>query len=290
MDIASAQESRNIKLMAGFSHGKGVSLTFREPDIMPDDYLASRIQKGLILVSADRELAEEGTGFGVPVIKFAHETVFPGSSRITRKNKDDLSIVKIEYDLNLVKRLDVRGKRLNSAIAYKAKEFFAGLHRKYPALRRIGTWISTRLRTTFTLETRFETIYSKGTVSVIYTILTRESLVHVVAYLGGLKKDGCTEIAILNELGANFFDEYRDSSGLFLSGTAIGSWDETQASEASFIDSRDDIAFTLRRIDGAKMFRGRELVAGKLAWSGLDYVLPKGTVKFAYDIKLGGSR
>ncbi|MCX9025362.1 MAG: hypothetical protein OIN85_04610 [Candidatus Methanoperedens sp.] len=91
----------------------------------------------------------------------------------------------------------------------------------------------------------------------------------------------------MNELGANHFDSYRDSNGLFLRGKAIGTWDETIADETSFIDFRDSIAFTLNRVKEARMFRGRELVEGRLAWSGLAYVLPHDIINFTYDIRIG---
>jgi hypothetical protein len=35
------------------------------------------------------------------------------------------------------------------------------------------------------------------------------------------------------------------------------------------------------------MFRGRELVEGRLAWSGLAYRLPGDIINFTYDIRIG---
>ena len=48
-------------------------------------YPASRIQKGLVLGLKDRDLSEEGVGFGVPVLKFGLESIFPGSWRMSAK-------------------------------------------------------------------------------------------------------------------------------------------------------------------------------------------------------------
>ena len=100
------------------------------------------------------------------------------------------------------------------------------------------------------------------------------------------KVDGCTELIVLNEQGANWFDIYQDSDGLILKGDRIGSWNRIKATYASFRDQEDGLAFTLKRVEGARMFRGRELVTGSLAWSGLAYVLPPLTEKFAYSIEL----
>ena len=61
----------------------------------------------------------------------------------------------------------------------------------------------------------------------------------------------------------------------------------SKQNDASFVDPSDGLMFSLKRVDGARMFRGRELVAGCLAWSGLAYVLPPETKEFAYSIELG---
>ena len=100
------------------------------------------------------------------------------------------------------------------------------------------------------------------------------------------KNDDCTELVVLNEQGANWFDTYQDSDGLILKGERIGSWDQIGADYASFVDAVDGIIFTLKKVRGAQLFRGRELAAGSLAWAGLAYVLPYWTEKFAYSIEL----
>ncbi len=53
------------------------------------------------------------------------------------------------------------------------------------------------------------------------------------------------------------------------------------------IDFCDNIAFTLKQVKGARMFRGRELVKDRLAWSGLAYVFPQDIINLAYDIRIG---
>ncbi len=50
---------------------------------------------------------------------------------------------------------------------------------------------------------------------------------------------------VMNEQGAHFFDQYRDSSGTCLSGKEIGCWDEVAAEEASFASSTHGVAFSL---------------------------------------------
>ena len=58
--------------------------------------------------------------------------------------------------------------------------------------------------------------------------------------------NGCTDLIVLNEQGANCFDTYKDTDSRILSGKEIGSWDEANANYASFIDPLDKLSFTLK--------------------------------------------
>jgi len=266
----------------------GVCLHFKDPEIVPGDYPACRIQKGLVLVLENRDISEEGIGFAVPVLKFGNETIFPGNACVSTEKDGDISVVKIDYDMNLVERMVVKSsRRIESEAFYRIKECFSWLHRKYPLLRGILVQSSNSLRRTWGLETRFEKIACAGMVSVVNTVNTKNGTIHVGVDISNVNKERCIEVNIMNELGANYFDSYRDSNGLFLKGNAIGTWDETFADEASFIDSCDNVAFTLNAKKGARMFRGRELVEGRLAWSGLAYRLPGDIINFTYDIRIG---
>lgn len=267
--------------------GRGISLIFRNVRDSPWSYPSDRIQKGLILAYGDRELAEEGVGFGVPVLKFGCETVFPGSAQVITSKNQAASTIDVNYNLNVVQRLAMNGRTLSSPAVYEAQEYFARLHRNYTALRSPGKWFFNNLQRICAIEERFEDTISTGTARVVYTIPSGEAMVHVSVDLAGLKKDRPTDIVVANEQGAGCFDRYSDSDGLSLEGKAIGAWDETFAREMSFTDFCEGISFTLLNTQGARMFRGREILAGKLAWSGLDYLLPYGTDSYNYDIRIG---
>ena len=86
--------------------------------------------------------------------------------------------------------------------------------------------------------------------------------------------ESLTEVIVMNEQGAHFFDQYRDSSGARLSGKEIGCWDEVTAEEASFASSTHRVAFNLPQVPGARLFRGRELIGSRLAWAGFGYSFP----------------
>lgn len=286
----SSTRQSDISARVRIDMGRGVSLLFRNPGSGPCEYPTNRIQKGLILAYGNREMAEEGLGFGVPLLKFGYETVFPGNACVTSKKDSETPILKVNYDLNLVERKAVKSRKsINNKAFYKIKEHLSKLYRKHPPLRGIFWQVSKGLRLICDIETRFENIPTIGTASVIYSIHPRRSTVHVSVNLCELRKDGDTEIIIINEQGANHFNQYHDSNGIILNGDAIGAWDETFADEASLIDSCNDIVFTLQKVKGARMFRGRELVASRLAWSGLNYVISPHTVNFTYTIMIGAA-
>ncbi len=267
-----------------------MSLLFRDPEAGPPGYPTGRIQKGLVLALDGVDLVEEGLGFGVPLLKFGPETVFPGGATLRTGRDGDKMVVRVDFDLNLVERVGVLGGRgARSGAFRRARGFFSGLHREYPPLRGAIALAAGGLRFALGMESRFEEVASMGTANVVYTIRPREGIINTSVDLSDLKRDGCTEIIVANEQGASFFDRYRDSSGAAREGREIGTWDETGAQEASLIDPRHGIAFTLGRLPGARMFRGRELAVGRLAWSGLNYALPPGTAGFAYDIGIGAS-
>lgn len=261
-----------------------IYLLFR--DAAKGDYASCRIQKGLLLACGQEDLSEEGMGFGVPILKFGHEAIFPGSARIGTRRDGDKTIVDVGYDLNLVEIMAVKGKKINNRYFYTVKEYLSWLHREYPHFRKILTRASNTLRRFLDIETRFEEVATFGRVDVRYIINADNIRIRVDT--SRVKKYGCTEIMLMNEQGANYFDIYRDSNGTALSGNAIGTWGETFAGEASFVDPYHNLEFTLQKVAGSRMFLGRELVHGRLAWAGLAYLIPSCTDNFEYDIRIKG--
>ncbi|MBI2851566.1 MAG: hypothetical protein HYX84_00470 [Chloroflexi bacterium] len=245
-----------------------------------------RIQKGLTLAYQDAELVEEGTGFGVPIVKLGYETVLPGYASIVQQKRGEM--IRVNYHLNLAQRLRSKnGKRLDWPPLYWANEWFSRLHRKYPAARGLISGTGHSLRKMLGLIRAFEETATFGTVAVTYIIHNRQGLISVDMDLSELPRHRNIEIIITNEQGASHFDSYRDSEGTVKNGEAIGTWEEVQANEASLIDRRNEIVFSLERVPGARLFRGRELAPGTLAWSGLDYVLTSHPSSFSYDVQIG---
>lgn len=266
----------------------GVGLLFKKPGPGPWRYPSGRVQKGLIISSNSHELVEEGVGLGLPIIRFGQVVFFPGDALVSTRRKDGRVITRVNYNLNLIIcKTQKWGGTIENPHFYRIDEFFSRLHRRNPALRGVLTWASYPIKLLFGMNTGFRETDSAGLVSVKYDIDIIKGIIHISINLTGLKRDGCTGITIANEQGADHFGLYRDSNGLTLKGKEIGTWDESFAQQSSLVNSGDGMSFSINEVREARIFRGREVLTNRLAWSGLNYVLSGNTTDFCYDIKIG---
>ena len=91
----------------------------------------ARLQKGLTLVDGDRELAEEGVGFGVPVVMKGLQTIFPGDIEISTSQEGMLQIIHAVYRLNLVEKIGRPNQgEIKSRFLYGLKNHLAALIRR----------------------------------------------------------------------------------------------------------------------------------------------------------------
>ena len=134
----------------------GISLRIREPDKENQSYPSCRIQKGLLLFQGNKDLSEEGVGFGVPILKLGERTIFPGRGDIELKEHADHTQVMIDYDLNLSETIAFKGRKIENRTIYGIKESLSRLHRKYPLSRKILTAGSNALRRSLDIQTGFE--------------------------------------------------------------------------------------------------------------------------------------
>lgn len=248
----------------------------------------ARLQKGLLLLDHCRDLAEEGVGFGVPVVMRGLQTLFPGEIQLSTLEEGSLQVVRAIYTLNLVEKM---GKpdhgKIESRLLYALKNYLAALIRGLPFLRSILTGISNVVRKVFGWKTLYAQSEFSIEVCMTYTIDQQAGSLEVVLETQDLSGSGITELIVMNEQGAHNFDHYTDSSGIELQGKEIGCWDETIAEQASFVSPSHAVAFTLKQVAGAKLFRGRELIDSRLAWSGFGYSFPPNIERFCYQVKIG---
>jgi hypothetical protein len=264
-------------------------------------YPTRRLQKGLLLYAGEQELAEEGVGLGVPVLKRGAQTVFPGSVRLwsgasgsadpmrESGGADPVAEIAATYRLDLVERLTKargRGGGVRPGALYAAKDSLAALHRRVPALRRPLTAVSSAGRRALGWSTTYEPSALRAAVPVTYTAREDGRTVVVAADLDGLAQAGFTEVVLMNELGAHEFDLYEDTDGASLRGDAIGTWDVVVAPRARFVSTRRGVAFSLAQTPGATLHRGRELVGSRLAWAGFGLSVKPPCGRFSYEVRI----
>ena len=240
-----------------------------------------------MLLDGGRDLSEEGVGIGVPVLKRGLQAVFPGSMTLAVLSEGPAWRVRATYRMDLVERLGGdRGGPVRSRSVYALRDVLAAAHRRVPALRAPLTAVSNAARRRLGWVTTFELVPPVATIPVDYRVAESGSVVTVAVDLRGVPAGAATEIALMNELGAGEFDRYEDAAGASLRGAAIGTWDPVDAATASFVSSRRGLAFTLAQAPEARLMRGREAVAGRLAWAGFGYVLRTGRPAFTYDVRI----
>jgi hypothetical protein len=264
------------------------------------DYPTDGLQKGLLLLDGEQEVGGEGVGFGVPILKRGARAVFPGSFRTTSHDTGsrppgDPPSLTLTYRLDRLERLR-GGKRSRRALAPLdlVRESLSLIYRRVPPLRRPLTAVSTAGRRLLSVSTRFEETTPLGEVSVTYALPAAAdwsgTRLVVTADLSGLPPS-VTEVVLMNELGAADFDLYEES-GRTEQADSIGAWDQVAAASARFRSSASGVWFELQsRPDpaapGARLFRGREVAPGRLAWAGFGYSLRPGPATFTYTVRFG---
>ncbi len=232
-------------------------------------------------------LAEEAVGFGFPVLKCGLQSLFPGSVKIDVTQPGPIWIFHAAYQLDLVERIRRRdSSRLKSRLFYSTKDVLAALLRHVPILRVSLTSISSAARKLFGWETSYEPAGFTAEVRLAYTLDPATGTLRVKLLPESRLPHTSTELVVMNEQGAHFFDRYEDSSGLRLSGKEIGCWDEVTAGRAGFISSTQGIRFSVEQAPAARLFRGRELVGSRLAWAGFGHVLPCPPNAFEYSLQI----
>lgn len=276
---------------AGSRDAAAVGATASGGSVRPDGktraYPTGRLQKGLLLFDGARGLAEEGVGFGVPVLKYGVQAVFAGGVDVEAHGDGRLCTIRAVYRMDLVERLSLSGGGVVRPRAlYASKDALAALHRRVPALRGLLTAASTTLRRRFGWETVYVPWGSTVEVPVTCVVDRDRGTVRAHADFSGLPPE-VTEVALMNEQGARTFDRYEDAAGVVLCGGAIGSWDEVAAPSARFVSPSARVAFSVEHVEGATLRRGRELVGARLAWAGFGCTAPAGRPGLSYELRVG---
>ena len=253
-------------------------------DARPNCLEIAQLQKGLVLVIDGTELIEEGVGFGAPVVQYEDCTYFSGSAHVSVETEGEHTVLVKSFVLDAVSR-----KRVGKAFLIN-DDFYDFIHRPFDSiymhnkrLKPVFTKL-VELVKVFGVNTEFVKVKPRGLVTVRYTCLPGS--VEVAVSLTQLNKFGCKKILILNEQGAAFFRKYADTDGLMLTNGQVGVWEPVKAEEASFSNANGKVAFSLKNMEGAVFFRGREKIRNRGSWGGLGYSLYPRNKVFRYTIKL----
>jgi len=251
-----------------------------------DEYATSSLPKGFRMASDGNELVEEAVGFGFPVLKRGLQTLFPGKVELMFEQHGSAWSVRTVFHLNLVEKIHQAGSgSIENDLVYATKNSLAAAIRHFPPIRGLLTFFSSGLRKTFGWKTAYEQTDFCAEITMIHRIQAGTGKVEVEMDTTDLPAS-VTEVIVMNEQGAHYFDQYLDSSGISLHGKKIGCWDLVTAQEASFISTSHRVTFRLNRVKGARLFRGRELVGSRLAWAGFGYSFPPSIKKFVYDLDI----
>lgn len=253
-------------------------------DSRPHCMETASLQKGLVLMLDGQELIDEGLGFGVPVAKYSDKTYFSGSAEVSVKKNHDAYTLRKTYILDTISRKKLwRASYIDDGFYSSVRKSFAKL---YLTQKNMSPFFNTlmELRDITKIKTEFIKVQPRGAVTVNYEI--QPSAVNISVDFSNLRLTGCEEVLVLNEQGSTTFEKYADTSGLKLLGREIGAWDAVTADGASMVNAKEEIAFSLRNLSGATLFRGWERTRNRFSWAGLSYSLPPNHGVFDYPIRL----
>ncbi len=254
-------------------------------DSKPQTLKTADLQKGIILLYNGVEVVGEGTGFGVPIVKYSDETVFSGSSVLEVHKKDNYTVIRKDFYMDLIAREKFRNLKLESKQLRALIDFISLFFQKHKSAARQSVFATELLRK-IGVKLSFIKTFPRGKVTVTYTI--NKNRINVNLSFNLLDRHDLQKIVILNEQGAHFFRKYLDSEGLNLADEKINIWDIVTAQSAKIVDEHYQVSFNLKRIEGTVLRRGREVVEGSLNWIGLDYELNPDFDSFEYEIEIFG--
>jgi len=264
----------------------GVTLKVADHQSDQGSYATSSLPKGIRLISDDLELIEEAVGFGFPVLKRGLQTLFPGSVDLTFEHRGSSWCIQSVFHLNLVEKIHKPGVgSIENKWVYTMKNAFAAMIRHFSLVRGLLTAISSGLRRIFGWKTTYEDSGFHAVVKLTHRIQEGAGKVEVEVEPSALPAD-TSEVVIMNEQGARYFDQFTDSSGVCLHGDEIGCWDEVVAASACFSSTTQKVLFRLHQVKGARLYSGRELVGSRLAWAGFGISFLPSVKKLSYHLEV----
>jgi len=256
-------------------------------DCRPNCLETAALQKGLVLMLDGKELVEEGMGFGLPVVKFADKTFFSSTAHVSMHTVESCQIVCKVFSLDTVSFKKFGNSTFIDDSVYSAlRKAFERLYLKHKKIKPVFNKLM-ELRHKAKIRTIFVKVTPRGIITVTYTF--HPSSIDVRVDFSKLALTKCKEILLLNEQGSSFFSKYRDTNEANLGGNRIGAWEALDADKACLSTDDEALFFCLKKIKGAKLYRGWEQTRNRFSWAGLSYSFcPRDF--FEYSIELGIQR
>ena len=254
-------------------------------DTRPHYHYIADLQKGLILVYRGEELVGEGTGFGVPIVRYNNKTYFSGSSAVQVSKKGHETTVLKQFVLDTISRERFRRVQTDTEMARKIRMCFEELYMRHKHWRLLPL---ANLYKKMGVHKNFVKVEPKGQVAITYRI--DPPLIHVTADFDLSERGSVQKIFLLNEQGSKYFRKYSDSNGMVLLDKQIGAWGKVESHWACVSTLNGEVGFRLWKVQDAILARGREFLKGTFDWIGLDDELGPEKTKFEYDIEIVGSQ
>ena len=250
-------------------------------DTKPRNWKTANLQKGLIFVYKDAETVGEGTGFGVPVVKYDDETYFSGASRVYVSQQKSSTIVRKEFFMDKIARNKFKGIRLENKKLRAVLRRNAELYQRHRHLRSL---LLKDLYVKAGIQSSFVNTASIGKTIVTYRI--SQDHVKVKADFSLLNRKKVQKFFMFNEQGTKFFKKYTDSQGTYAVNKEIGAWDAVETEWASITNLQGNVGFRLKNSENSVLRRGQEFLENCLDWAGLDYEINPESSIFEYAIEI----
>lgn len=253
---------------------------------------SSPIQMGLIPShhGGEADLSAEGLGFGVPILQYARDFYFPGTSTVHPIGMITDMHASKEFKFDLIERIQNKKSRVEpfswvenrlNLVLFKTllgRQLLKFLH-KYVYILNINpkpppTFIHTM---------------NRGTAQVSYEFESKKRKIHVRIEFKSLLHTQLQRIYISNELGGSLFTYYRDGANLRLHGDTIGAYDKINATWALMYAPSLKIGFRVDYPPDVAGLRGRE-ISPNLNWSGIILSIPPERPVVEYDLTIGSLR
>ena len=247
-----------------------VGLEFSEHIPSASSHEIDGVARGLGVHYEGVSIVGEGMGIGAPLALLGNKAVFPLDSQRLRSG------------VRLTKRFHLNGLSFRYMGAVRAefpykwiRTTLAPLYMKSPRFRPIFNYLMAA-RTVVGIKSHYRKTPSIGHVDVSYSPSNGKVRVEVDASNLRTKR-----FLVANELDGRLFNRLVVDDATYVS--RIPPWLEV-TNNVRLVAPELGLSFRLNRLDGCRLFVGREIVGGRLNWAGGSYMPGGGTNRFSYEV------